>query len=194
MKQLIDKLNALNDGTWQNKVLLYSIKIAASIIILMIGFWIINRATKVINSVFGKKHVDPSVKSFFKTLINTTLKIILIIFILNFIGIQTTSIVALIGAAGLAIGLALQGTLTNFAGGVMILLFKPFRVGDIIEAQGKKGKVRDIQIFTTILTTEDDQRDIIIPNSILSNGIIENHGKTPAANNNSITKQSGSSS
>lgn len=180
MKELISKLNGLDDGTWQSAVLIYAIKIIAGIIILLIGFWIINRLTKVINSFFDVRKIDVTVSSFFKALIGTVLKIILIIFILNFIGIQTTSIVALIGAAGLAVGLALQGTLTNFAGGVMLLMFKPFKVGDIIEAQGKKGKVRDIQIFNTVLVSEND-KIIIIPNSILSNGIIENSGKNPPA-------------
>lgn len=182
MKQLFNKLIGLQNDTWQNRIVIYSIKIVVACVVLLIGFWLINRVSRLVNGVFGKRHIDPSVKSFFKTLLNTALKVILVIFILNFIGIQTTSIVALIGAAGLAIGLALQGTLTNFAGGVMILLFKPFRIGDTIEAQGKKGQVRDIQIFTTILTTEDDQHQVIIPNSILSNGIIENHGRQTPVN------------
>ena len=179
MKELIGKLNKLDDGTWQSIVLVYAIKIVAALIILFIGFWLINRLTKIVNSFFDKRNLDNTVKSFFKTLIGAVLKIVLIIIVLNFIGIQTTSIVALIGAAGLAVGLALQGTLTNFAGGVMLLMFKPFRVGDTIEAQGKKGKVSDIQIFNTILQGEDN-KTIIIPNSILSNGIIENLGKKPA--------------
>lgn len=178
MKELVDKLNKLDNGTWQGIVLVYAIKIVAAILILIIGFWLINRIPRLINSFFDKRRLDNNVNSFFKTFIGTTLKIILIIIVLNFIGIQTTSIVALIGAAGLAIGLALQGTLTNLAGGVMLLMFKPFKVGDIIEAQGKKGKVRDIQIFNTILISEDNKK-IIIPNSILSNGIIENSGKNP---------------
>jgi len=175
MKELLNKLNGLDNGTWQSVVLIYAVKIIIAIIILVIGFWIINRITKIINSFFDVRKIDVTVSSFFKTLIGTVLKIVLIIIILNFIGIQTTSIVALIGAAGLAVGLALQGTLTNFAGGVMLLMFKPFKVGDIIEAQGKKGKVRDIQIFNTVLVSEND-KIIIIPNSILSNGIIENSG------------------
>ncbi len=180
MKELINQLNKLDNGTWQSVVLIYAIKIVAAILILIIGFWLINRITRLVNSFFDKRRVDANVNSFFKTLVGTTLKIVLIIIILNFIGIQTTSIVALIGAAGLAIGLALQGTLTNLAGGVMLLMFRPFKVGDIIEAQGKKGKVRDIQIFNTILVSENN-KTIIIPNSILSNGIIENSGKNPPA-------------
>ncbi len=187
MKEIIAKLNDLDKGTWQSAVLVYSIKIVAGILIMLIGFWLINRIGRVINTFFSRKRIDETVKSFFRTLVTTALKIVLIIFILNFIGIQTTSIVALIGAAGLAIGLALQGTLTNFAGGVMLLLFKPFRVGDVIEAQGKRGKVKDIQIFNTILSTEEN-KTIIIPNSILSNGIIENFGKLPP-NNSNVSKQ-----
>jgi small conductance mechanosensitive channel len=179
MKELLGKLNALDKGTWQSDILIYAIKISIGIVIMLIGFWIINRIGKIINSFSQKRRIDETVQSFLKTLVSVSLKIVLVIFILNFIGIQTTSMVALIGAAGLAIGLALQGTLTNFAGGVMLLLFKPFRVGDIIEAQGKKGKVKDIQIFNTVLST-DEKKTIIIPNSILSNGIIENHGKQAA--------------
>lgn len=132
MKELVNKLNNFDDGTWQSIALVYTIKIIIAILILLIGFWIINRITKIIKSFFDVRKIDRTVSNFFKTLIGTVLKIVLTIFILNFIGIQTTSIVALIGAAGLAVGLALQGTLTNFAGGVMLLMFKPFKVGDTI--------------------------------------------------------------
>ena len=132
MKELVNKLNNFDDGTWQSIALVYTIKIIIAILILLIGFWIINRITKIIKSFFDVRKIDRTVSNFFKTLIGTVLKIVLTIFILNFIGIQTTSIVALIGAAGLAVGLALQGTLTNFAGGVMLLMFKPFKAGDTI--------------------------------------------------------------
>jgi small conductance mechanosensitive channel len=176
MKELFNRIDSLNDGTWQSLVLFYAVKIAIAVLILLIGFWIINRVVRILNRAFNNKRLDHTVTTFFKTLINAGLKIILVLFILNFIGIQTTSIVALVGAAGLAIGLALQGTLTNLAGGVMLLIFKPFREGDYVEAQGKKGKVTDIQIFSTILIDDKNSR-IIIPNSVLSNGIIENHGK-----------------
>jgi len=176
MKELFNRIDSLNDGTWQSLVLFYAVKIAIAVLILLIGFWIINRVVRILNRAFNNKRLDHTVTTFFKTLINAGLKIILVLFILNFIGIQTTSIVALVGAAGLAIGLALQGTLTNLAGGVMLLIFKPFREGDYVEAQGKKGRVTDIQIFSTILIDDKNSR-IIIPNSVLSNGIIENHGK-----------------
>lgn len=176
MKNILQSFNNLHNGSWQSLVLLYAIKIVSGILLLLAGFWIINKLTKLAGAFFNKRHIEHTVAGFLKTLLNAVLKIVLIIFVLNLIGLQTTSIVALLGAAGLAVGLALQGTLTNFAGGVMLLLFKPFREGDIIEAQGKKGKVTDIQIFNTVLTG-DDNTQIIIPNSILSNGIIENHVK-----------------
>lgn len=176
MKELFNRIDSLNDGTWQSLVLFYAVKIAIAVLMLLIGFWIINRVVKFFNRIFNRKRLDHTVTTFFKTLINAGLKIILVLFVLSFIGIQTTSIVALVGAAGLAIGLALQGTLTNLAGGVMLLIFKPFREGDYVEAQGKKGKVTDIQIFSTILI-DDKNSKIIIPNSVLSNGIIQNHGK-----------------
>lgn len=176
MKKLIQDINGLSNGSWQGVILLYVIKIVAGIIILLVGFWLINRLSKLITNFFSSRHIEHTVAGFFKTLIKAILKVLLIIFVLNIIGLQTTSIVALLGAAGLAIGLALQGTLTNFAGGVMLLLFKPFKEGDMIEAQGKKGQVKDIQIFNTVLLGENDTL-VIIPNSMLSNGIIENHGK-----------------
>jgi len=188
MKDFLQSINDLNKGSWENLVLFYAIKIVAAVLILVIGFWVINKISRALGNFFNNRRIDHTVGTFFKTLVNATFKIILVIFVLNFIGIQTTSIVVLIGAAGLAIGLALQGTLTNLAGGVMLLLFRPFREGDIIEAQGKRGKVRDIQIFNTILIT-DDNKKVIIPNSILSNGIIENLTKAVPPENSNIEKK-----
>jgi len=152
----------------------YAIKLVISSILLLIGFWLINKLLKIAERTLHIKNFDVTFKKFIRNLLNFGLKTVLIISILNFAGFRTTSVIALLGAAGLAVGLALQGTLTNFAGGVLLLLFKPFKIGDIIEAQGKKGVVSEVQIFTTIVVTEDN-RIIIIPNSMLSNGIIENH-------------------
>ncbi len=152
----------------------YAIKLLVATILLLIGFWLINKLLRIAENALHVKNFDVTFKKFIRNLLNFGLKSVLIISILNFAGFRTTSVIALLGAAGLAVGLALQGTLTNFAGGVLLLLFKPFKVGDIIEAQGKKGVVSEIQIFTTIVVT-DDNRIIIIPNSMLSNGIIENH-------------------
>ena len=122
----------------------------------------------------NSRNFDDTYKRFTRNLLNFALKTVLIISILNFAGFRTTSVIALLGAAGLAVGLALQGTLTNFAGGVLLLIFKPFKIGDLVEAQGKKGIVTEIQIFTTLIVTEDN-KTVFIPNSMLSNGIIENY-------------------
>lgn len=152
----------------------YGIKLSLAAILLFIGFWLINRFLTIAENRLHFRNFDATYKKFSRNLLNFALKTVLIISILNFAGFRTTSFIALLGAAGLAVGLALQGTLTNFAGGVLLLLFKPFKVGDLIEAQGKKGIVTEIQIFTTHVITED-KKVIIIPNSLLSNGIIENH-------------------
>lgn len=175
MDDLIQKVFHFSDQQkWLNILLIYAIKAIVGILILIIGFWIIKRIVHVIGLFFEKRKLELSVNRFLKTIIGWVLRALLVIFILNFIGIQTTSVIAIIGAIGLAIGLALQGTLTNFAGGVIILLFKPFKIGDIIEVQSKKGSVLEIQIFHTLITTTE-KHVIIIPNSILSNGIIENY-------------------
>ncbi len=118
--------------------------------------------------------MDRSLHSFLKTTISVALKILLIVTVAGMIGIHTTSLVAILGAAGLAIGLALQGSLSNFAGGALILTFKPFRVGDVIEAANYSGEVKDIQIFNTILVTAE-HKTVIIPNGLLSNGVIVNN-------------------
>lgn len=174
MKKWIDQYTTIKIADLIAIAISYAIKLVVATILLLIGFWLINRLLKVAEKTLHIKNFDPTFKKFIRNLLNFGLKTVLIISILNFAGFRTTSVIALLGAAGLAVGLALQGTLTNFAGGVLLLLFKPFKVGDIIEAQGKKGVVSEVQIFTTVVTTEDN-RIIIIPNSMLSNGIIENH-------------------
>jgi small conductance mechanosensitive channel len=174
MKQWIDQYTTIKIADLISIAISYAIKMLIAIILLLIGFWLINRLLRIAEKTLQVKSFDVTFKKFIRNLLNFGLKTVLIISILNFAGFRTTSVIALLGAAGLAVGLALQGTLTNFAGGVLLLLFKPFKVGDIIEAQGKKGVVTEIQIFTTIVATEDN-RIIIIPNSMLSNGIIENH-------------------
>lgn len=177
----MDFLQQWNWGLTKEKVndlatlaLAYGIKLVVAIILLIVGLWVINKFLRFTLQRLNGNSFDNTYKSFIRNLLNISLKVILVIAILNFIGFKTTSVLALLGAAGLAIGLALQGTLTNFASGVLIIMFKPFRVGDIIEAQGKKGIVNEIQIFTTLIKTEDN-KVIIIPNNLLSNGIIENH-------------------
>ncbi|MFT6028913.1 MAG: small conductance mechanosensitive channel [Oleiphilaceae bacterium] len=150
----------------------YGPKVLLAIFTLIIGLWIIKKIVNKTNVTFTAK-ADPSLASFLSSLASVILKLMLFIAVASMVGIQTTSFIAVLGAAGLAVGLALQGSLANFAGGVLILLFKPFKVGDVIEAQGHVGVVKHIQIFCTILTTADN-RIVIIPNGPLSNGSLVN--------------------
>lgn len=143
---------------------------------LFIGLWLIKKIAYLAVKGMERRHVEVSLRTFLKSLIGIGLKIILIITVAGMLGFQTTSFVAILGAAGLAVGLALQGSLANFAGGVLILIFKPYKVGDTIEALNQKGEVKEIQIFNTILIT-GDHRTIILPNGAVSNGFIINHTK-----------------
>lgn len=158
--------------------LAYGIKLIGALAALIIGLWAIRILTGSLAGLMEKRSVDESLRGFFKTLFNITLKVLLVLSIASMAGIQTTSFIALLGAAGLAIGMALSGTLQNFAGGVMILLFKPFKAGDFIDAQGFMGTVREIQIFNTILKTPDN-KTIIIPNGGLSTGSMTNFSTEP---------------
>ena len=151
----------------------YAPKALLAIFTLIIGLWIIKFIVKGIKKGLEKSKVDESLKKFLASLISTLLKILLFISVASMIGIETTSFVAIMGAAGLAVGLALQGSLANFAGGVLILLFKPFKVGDFIDTGGHAGSVSAIHIFNTILKTPDN-KTIIIPNGELSSGSITN--------------------
>lgn len=152
----------------------YAINIATGLIILFVGLWVIRKINKVIGNGFEKSKMEPSLQKFLTNLISWVLKIILGITVLGQLGIATTSFVAIVGAAGLAVGLALQGTLANFAGGALIMIFKPFKVGDLIEAQGELGVVKEIEIFVTKIVTPQNKLSII-PNGILSNGNIKNY-------------------
>lgn len=174
MKNWIQKHSHFDMAEFVSLCISWGIKLLIAIVLLIIGFWLINRLLKVAVNKLQVREFDDTYKKFTRNLLNFGLKTVLIIAILNFAGFRTTSVIALLGAAGLAVGLALQGTLTNFAGGVLILLFKPFKVGDVVEAQGKKGVVKEVQIFTTLIQTVDKVM-VIIPNSMLSNGVIENH-------------------
>ena len=147
------------------------IKILVSIFVFIIGRWIIKLIKKRLASGLFQKRTDPTLHSFFSNLIAVVLNFILIIFIISILGINTSSLVALLASAGLAVGMALSGTLQNFAGGVIIILFRPFKVGDFISAQGQEGVVKEIQIFNTIVTTPDN-KVIHIPNGILSTGVM----------------------
>lgn len=155
----------------QAMVLNYLPSFLMAIVVLIVGWWIIGRIGKAASMGMGK--LDESLRSFIRSIITVILKVLLLISVAGMVGIQTTSFIAIIGAAGLAVGLALQGTLANFAGGMLILMFKPYKVGDVIETQGKTGAVKEIQIFNTILNTPKGET-IILPNGAVSNGTIVN--------------------
>jgi len=155
-------------------ILLYGTKVVGAIIVLLIGLWIIKILQKAVSKTFERREVDVSLRGFLNSMVGILLKIMLFISVIGMLGVEMTSFIAILGAAGLAVGLALSGTLQNFAGGVMILIFKPFKVGDYIEAQGHAGSVNEIQIFNTILKTPDN-KTIIIPNGGLSTGSLTNY-------------------
>ncbi|MGZ2368207.1 mechanosensitive ion channel family protein [Ancylomarina sp. YFZ004] len=152
----------------------YGPKLIGAIIVLIIGGWVIKVLVRAVGKMMDKSKTDESLKPFLKSLVGMLLKALLFISVLGMIGIEMTSFIAIFGAAGLAIGMALSGTLQNFAGGVMILIFKPFKIGDLLEAQGYLGLVKEIQIFNTILTSLDN-KTIIIPNGGLSTSSMTNY-------------------
>lgn len=151
-------------------------RLLIAFIVFFIGRWLIRKTNSMVIRIMQKKQVEASLFTFLKSLTNITLNLLFIIILIGLLGIQTSSLIALFASAGVAVGMALSGTLQNFAGGVMILLFKPFRVGDFIEAQGQSGTVREIQIFNTIILTVDN-KTIIVPNGGLSTGITKNYSK-----------------
>ena len=154
----------------------YAPSFLMAILTLIIGLWVIKGLTNLANKVMEKQEVDPTLRPFLISMKNVLLKALLIISVASMVGIETTSFVAVLGAAGLAVGLALQGSLGNFAGGVLLLIFRPFKVGDLVEAQGVIGNVESISIFTTTLLTPDN-KTAIIPNGPMSNGNIVNFSK-----------------
>lgn len=151
-----------------------------AIVTLVVGFWVISKLTRITRKTMKKRNVDESLIPFMTSLVNISLKVLLIISVAGMIGIATTSFVAVLGAAGLAIGLALQGSLANFAGGVLILIFKPFKVGDLIVTQGITGTVKSITIFNTIITTPRGNT-AIIPNGQVANDKLVNYAKEPVS-------------
>jgi len=152
----------------------YGPKLIGAIVVWFIGKWVINVGTNGFRRVLDKGDTDESLKPFLVSLLNTILKVLLGVSVLGMLGIEMTSFIAILGAAGLAVGMALSGTLQNFAGGVMIMIFKPFKVGDYITAQGFSGTVNEIQIFNTVLKTPDNVT-IIVPNGGLSTGSLTNY-------------------
>ena len=151
----------------------YGPNVLLALLTLFIGLWLIKLLGKGITKAMDKASLEISLKKFLLSLVSILLKVLLVISVVSMLGVEMTSFIALLGAAGLAVGLALQGSLANFAGGVLILLFKPFKVGDFIDAQGYMGTVHAIQVFNTILKTPDN-KTIFIPNGNLSNGSLTN--------------------
>jgi small conductance mechanosensitive channel len=168
MENLEEKLQPLMEP-----LLAYGSKLALALLILALGWWMIGRLMNLMNAAMKKAGVEITLRRFLKSFIGIGMKVILLIIFASMVGVETASLIALLGAAGLAVGLALQGSLANFAGGVLILFFRPFKAGDVVEAQGFTGHIEEIQIFNTIMRTLDNQR-VIIPNGLLSNGCVKN--------------------
>jgi small conductance mechanosensitive channel len=156
----------------------YGLKLLAALATLAIGLYIVKMIINVMARMMERNDTDPSLRGFVSSLVSILLKVMVYITALGMLGVEMTSFVAIMGAAGLAVGLALSGTLQNFAGGVMILLFKPYKVGDVIEAQGYTGAVKEIQIFVTILTTPDN-KTVLIPNGPLATSALINYSTQP---------------
>jgi small conductance mechanosensitive channel len=151
----------------------FGLKLLGAIVILIVGFWIAKKISNLIRKTLAQRDLSLELQSFLGSLISVLLKVAVLLAAAETVGFNTTSLVVIFGAAGLAIGLALQGSLANFAGGVMILLFKPFKTGDLITAQGHTGNVTAINIFVTTLLTPDN-KTVILPNGPLSNGDVTN--------------------
>ena len=177
MDMNVEQLVKMSEA-WLPVVLEYSGKLTLALITMLIGWWLIGRLTSSVGRLLNMRQVDRVLSSFICSLVGIVLKVLLLVSVASMIGVETTSFIAVIGAAGLAIGLALQGSLANFAGGVLIMLFRPFRAGDWIEAQGVSGSVDSIQIFHTTLKTADN-KVVIVPNGSLSNGHITNYSREP---------------
>lgn len=151
----------------------FAINLAIAILVFYVGRFVIRKIYRIVSTIFLRRKVDRSLSTFVLSLINIVLYFILVVTVIGILGIETTSFLAIFASAGVAIGMALSGTLQNFAGGVLILLLKPYKIGDYIEAQGYSGTVREIQIFSTIITTYDN-KSISIPNGGLSTGSVNN--------------------
>ena len=157
-----------------NFFLIYGVRVIVALLILIIGWWVTQRIVNLVYRLMVKKDLDPSLRPFLKNILSISLKVFLIIFVISQVGFEVTSFIAVLGSAGLAIGLALQGSLANFAGGVLLLVIKPFKVGDFIEVQATMGKVCQINMFNTVLKTGDN-KTIFIPNGPLASSTIINY-------------------
>lgn len=182
LKDMLASMEALTMEDVVDKVVSGVISALASILLAVlvfyVGRWLIRKLERIIHKIFEKKNVEASLASFLGSMFNIVAMFLLIITVIGILGINTSSFIALFASAGVAIGMALSGTLQNFAGGVLVLLLKPYKVGDYIEAQGQSGTVKAITLFSTILSTVDN-KNIILPNGGMSTGIINNYSKEP---------------
>lgn len=169
----IRTFNEYLNGFWQ-LIIEYSPKLISAFLVLFVGLYAIRFINRVVRKIMIKRELDPTLSKFLADILLWILRVLLFVTFISKLGIETSSFVAILGAAGLAVGLSLQGSLSNFAGGMLIILFKPFRVGDTIEAQGVIGTVSEIQIFVTRLISGNNQT-IFVPNGALSNGTIINY-------------------
>jgi small conductance mechanosensitive channel len=169
----VGQMTALTQQAYE-MVLSYVPSLAMALITLIVGLWVIGLIAKLVRLSMEKSKVDVTLIPFLSSLVSWVFKVLLFISVASMVGIATTSFVAVLGAAGLAIGLALQGSLANFAGGVLIMIFKPYKINDLVEAQGHLGVVKEVQIFNTILVSLQNKR-IILPNGAVSNGSITNY-------------------
>ena len=161
-----------------SNALQFGLKVLAALAIYFIGAWVIKRIKKLLGNIFERRKTDKAIASFTMSLVSISLTILLIILTVGTLGVNTTSLAAILAAGGMAIGMALSGTVQNFAGGIMLLVFKPFKAGDFIEAQGFSGTVSEVNIVSTKLTTTDN-RVIVLPNGSLSSGTINNISQNP---------------
>lgn len=177
-KQIVERFTSLDAETFlrdfTGQVIWVALKIAVAFAIYATGRWIINRLVRLMDASFDRRQVDKSLRSFLRSLVKGAAYTILLLIIVQLLGFNTTSLVALLAASGFGIGMALSGTLQNFAGGIMVMFMHPYRIGDYIEAQGQAGTVKEIRLFSTVVTTTDNKR-IYIPNSSISNAIVNNY-------------------
>lgn len=169
----MDKLNEYY-AKGLDMLVMYLPKIVIAVLVFIIGLWIVKILVKGFNKASTKSKMEASLQKFLSSLFSMTLKVLVIISVISMLGVETTSFIAVLGAAGLAVGFALQGSLSNFAGGVLILIFKPFKVGDFIDGGGHTGTVHSIEVLATTLKTPDN-KTIIIPNGALSNNSVTNY-------------------
>ena len=180
-RQMIEYARTDPDGFWQifvEKITQFGLKVLAALIIFIIGVWVIRLVKNGLKRMFDRRNTEPTIASFVTSFVSISLTILLIVITIGTLGIDTTSLAALLAAGGLAVGMALSGTVQNFAGGIMLLAFKPFKAGDFIEAQGTSGKVIEVNITATKILTMDN-RVVILPNGALSNGTINNFNGRP---------------